>query len=141
MTKGAPSVEHFARRRLGLSFELRAPIAECLERHPIKPRNTLASLVGRSRSSAFRLIELTLDPRLMARSPKSLVVTSARDRCLSDISSSSLVNLSASDIKETSVCEKWTPTAIRAIDRRIQFSANIPCYRLKIPCSPKYFPC
>ena len=64
MTKGAPSVEHFARRRLGLSFELRAPIAECLERHPI----SLAIL---------SLIELTLDPGLMVRPPKSLAVTLA----------------------------------------------------------------
>ena len=55
-------MEHLARRRLGLGFELRPPVAERLERNPLS-------------LSILRLIQLAMAPRLMVRSPKSLAVT------------------------------------------------------------------
>src|SRR5262249_21222742 len=65
MTKPAAPVEQLARRRLRLSFELRPPVAERLERKPLSV-------------PIHSLIQLALPPRRMVRAPKGLTVTLAR---------------------------------------------------------------
>src|ERR1700738_4767164 len=105
---------------LRLRFNLPPPIAESLERNPL-------------RFAILSLIQRALLPRLMVLAPESLAVTLTGSKFVGPVVASLLKFIGENRSRPNrgqQVCEKWTLTILQA---------KIPCYRLKIPCSPKYF--
>src|SRR5258706_7961308 len=77
MTKAATSVQKFRCRLLRFGFELRPPIAESLERNPL-------------RFAILSLIQRALLPRLMVLAPESLAVTLTGSKFVGHVVSSLL---------------------------------------------------
>src|SRR5262245_29398784 len=104
MTKPAAPVEQLARRRLRLSFELRPPVAERLERKPLS-------------LTILSLIQIALPPRLMVRAPKGLTVTLARTSLRPPSVPSSLCRKASENRSRSAgakqACEQWTLTQSR----------------------------
>src|SRR6266566_3705384 len=96
MTKASTSVQKFWRRQLWFGFELRPPIAESLERNPV-------------RFAILSLIQRALLPRLVMLAPESLAVTLTGERFVGHLASSLCKfvgeNRSRPNLKETSVRE------------------------------------
>src|SRR6266566_9667063 len=96
MTKASTSVQKFWRRQLRFGFELRPPIAESLERNPV-------------RFAILSLIQRALLPRLVVLAPKNLAVTLTGSKFVGHLASSLCKfvgeNRSRPNLKETSVRE------------------------------------
>src|SRR6202163_1622137 len=97
MTYAATSVQKFRCRQLRFGFELRPPIAESLERNPV-------------RFAILSLIQRALLPRLMVLAPESLAVTLTGSKFLEHLVSSLSKFIGENRSRPNrgeQVCEKW----------------------------------
>src|ERR1700686_5562930 len=98
MTYAATSVQKFRCRQLRFGFELRPPIAESLERNPL-------------RFAILSLIQRALLPRLMVLAPESLAVTFTGSKFVGHLVSSLSKFVGENRSRPNrgqQVCEKWT---------------------------------